>query len=322
MAERTIAYHDIFPPKCFVTGIRQDTGASRPVVITGSYPGASGPQEALLYRGPLYPSDPSGYFYLTPAFSGQTVTSSVFYGPNTPLYDPAIGAGNVRAVGSYKYEAGGAFDHGMMYEGPYQGGGAWTALDVPDHVAGGTVANTLAHSTMGDLVVGNYDLSGKPASGNAFIYNIRTKRFTVLEIGKLATAYGIWRDAGPRYVICGGYDAGAGLNRGFLLDYDAETGAFSNLTGYSYDNRPSLLTHFEGITGIPGGYALAAQSGGGAAFAEIPRNPDGTFGAAKWLAIRPSETGICTGNSVYLYNVIGIYQAQGGGVQSYVASVT
>src|SRR6185312_2171124 len=133
LSEPNVVYHDIFAANYTVTGIRQDDGAGRPVVITGSYQSSVGAApQALLYRGPLYPTDSSGYAFLAPSFQGRTVTSSVFYGPNTPLFDPDIGAGNVRAVGSYKFAEGGKLDHGMMYEGPWDGLGTWTPIDVPD----------------------------------------------------------------------------------------------------------------------------------------------------------------------------------------------
>jgi hypothetical protein len=44
--------------------------------------------------------------------------------------------------------------------------------------------DTIAHSTMGDLVVGNYDLNlGQGVSGNAFIYNMSTRQWTLLQLG-------------------------------------------------------------------------------------------------------------------------------------------
>jgi hypothetical protein len=322
-----VTYRDIFAPNCTVTGIRRDGGPGRPVVITGSYqqsPGAA--PQALIYRGPLYPTDSSRYALLVPSFPGRTVTSSVFYGPNTPLFDPAIGAGHVRAVGSYKYAQGGKRDHGMMYEGPWDGLGTWTSIDVPGRLVGGAVANTIAHSTMGDLVVGNYDIAGKPGSGNGFIYNLRTGTYTLLSIGKLATAYGIWQNGGSgssSYTIAGGYKAGIALDVGFLLDYDSRTGHFSGLTEFKFDNDPGIITHFEGISGVPGGYTLAATGDYGAAFAVVARNPDGSFGAPKWVGIDyEASIGICTGNSVMDDNLIGIYQPHGGGVQSYLAIVS
>jgi hypothetical protein len=327
MPDPIVSYHDIFSANRSVTGIRQDGGTARPVVITGSYqPSGGGEPQGLLYRGPLYPTDNSGYVYLVPTFSGQTVTSSIFYGPNTPLFDPAIGEGNVRVVGSYKYAEGGKLDHGMIYQGSFGGTGTWTRIDVPDLLAGGTVANTIAHSTMGDLVVGNYDLVGKPGSGNGFIYNVRTRAFTLLKIGELATAYGIWQNGdstSSSYTIAGGYKAGHGLNVGFLVNYDSRTAAFSGLSDFTYNNKPGILTHFEGITGAAGGYTLAATGDAGAAFAAIPRNADGTFGEARWVGIaNPASQGICTGNSILQNNLIGIYQPAAGGIQSYLATVS
>src|SRR4051794_4868052 len=231
----------------------------------------------------------SGYAFLAPSFPGRTVTSSVFYGPNTPLFDPDIGAGNVRAVGSYKFAEGGKLDHGMMYEGPWGGLGTWTPIDVPDQLVSGAVANTIAHSTMGDLVVGNYDIAGKPGSGNGFIYDIRTGAYTLLTIGEFATAYGIWQNGGSTsssYTIAGGYKGGKGLNVGFLVNYDSSTGQFTGLSDFGYDNNPGIVTHFEGITGVPGGYTLAATGDNGAAFAAIASNGNGKFGVPKWVAIK------------------------------------
>jgi len=326
-SDPNVTYHDIFAANYSVTGIRQDIGTDRPVIMTGSYessPGAA--PKALLYRGPLYPTDSSGYAFLKPSFHGRNVTSSVLYGPNTPLFDPAIGEGNVRAVGSYKYAEGGKLDHGMMYEGPWDGPGTWTLIDVPDHLVDGAVANTIAHSTMGDLVVGNYDIAGKPESGNGFIYNIKTKVYTLLTIGELATAYGIWQNGdstSSSYTIAGGYKGGNGLNVGFLVNYDSSTGRLSGLHDFSYDNTPGIVTHFEGITGVPGGYTLAATGDYGAAFAAIASDGNGKFGVPKWVSIDYcASVGICTGNSILDNNLVGIYQPAGGGIQSYLATVS
>ncbi|TWB45252.1 hypothetical protein [Nitrospirillum pindoramense] len=325
MSTPTVTYTDIFAPNYSVTGIRQDGGDGHPVIITGSYQQNGGAPQGLLYRGPLSPTDSDGYIFLTPTFPGQTVTSSIFYGPNTPLFDPTLGKGNIRAVGSYKYSEGGKADHGMIYQGAPDGSGTWTQIDVPADVAGGTVANTIPHSTMGDLVVGNYDVAGKPASGNGFIHNLKTGAFQILDIGPLATLYGIWQNAadGPAaYTVAGGYKNGKGLNVGLLADYDPATGALSNITELSYKNLPGIITHFEGITGVPGGYALAATTDAGAAFAHVARETGGGFGEARWLAsTNPATTGLCTANSILGNTLIGIYQPASGGIQSYAATL-
>jgi hypothetical protein len=326
MSDPTVTYADIFPPKCFVTGIRQDADDGKTVVVTGNYPPASGTEpQALLYRGPLVPSGSDGYYHLVPVFSGQNVTASTFYGPNTPLFNPDIGAGSVRAVGSYKYSDTGEFDHGMMYEGSLDGSGTWTEINMPADLAGGTVANTVAHSTMGNLVVGNYDLKGQPGSANAFIYHIKSKRYRVLSLGPLTTAYGIWQNGGSNgsvFTIVGGYKSGKGLDVGYLLNYDATTDAISHLTDYSYDNQPGIVTHFDGITGVPGGYTLAAITDRGSAFAAVARNADGSFGTAKWVAIaNPNATSVTTANSILRNELIGIYKSATG-VQSFVATVS
>jgi hypothetical protein len=326
MTNPQIAYNNIFAANYAVTGIRRDCGKDAPVLITGAYEtGSSKQPQGLLYRGPFYPTDSSGYIFLTPAFPGQTVTTSIFYGPNTSLFDPEIGEGNLRAVGSYKYAESGHGDHGMMYQGSPDGSGTWTQINVPESLAGGTVANTIPHSTMGDLVVGNYDLAGKPGSGNAFIYNIKTGVYQVLNIGPLATAYGIWQNgdaASSSYTIAGGYKSKADLNVGFLLDYDAKKGSIGDPTPFSYKNKPGLITHFEGITLFGSGYSLAATTDDGAAFAILERNSNGSYRKPLWVPIpNPAGTKLNTANSVLDNSLIGIYTSDGG-IQSYVATVS
>ena len=177
---------------------------------------------------------------------------------------------------------------------------------------------------MGDWVVGNYDTAGKPRSGDGFIYNTRTKAYTLLDIGELTTAYGIWQNGdstSTSYTIAGGYKAGNGLNVGFLVNYDSSTGRFSGQHDFSYDHNPGIVTHFEGITGIPGGCTLAATGDSGAAFAAIASDGNGKFGVPQWVAIDYCAS-ICTGNSILDNKLIGIYQPAGGGIQSYLATVS
>jgi hypothetical protein len=323
----TITYNDILAPGDFVTGVRQVSGANNPVVLTGNHPDpTTGKPQALIYQGPLFPTSDEGYAFLTPVFFGQTVTTSTFYGPNTPLFNPGMGKNNIRAVGSYKYAEASdpQADHGMMYEGALDGSGAWTALNVPKDVAGGVVFSTIPHSTMGDLVVGNYDLSDDPGSASAFVYDLRAKTFTKLSLGPLTTAYGIWQndgDGSDAYTIVGGYLGQGAINVGFMLDYDAATKAISNLTTYNYNGDPKTITHFEGISAISEGYALAATTEAGAAYAVVERSPKGGFGAATWTPVQyPGFKDRCTGNTVIDNHLMGIVISKDG-VQSYLATI-
>ena len=233
-----------------VTGVRGSGG--RGVVLTGSVTTSSGSQVPFLFRGRLARAAGATVSVLRPPF--RQVTSATFYGPNTHLFNPrAIPRGDVRAVGSYVSSASrqGVHDQGMIYLGPLSGrGGSWRSIDVPAngrHVTGHVracprsrprcfVMDTIAHSTMGNLVVGNYDLKpmvhGGLVSGNAFIYNIVRHQWTLLQMhGSLSTKtslYGIWQDGGPgspRYTLAGGSSA-RGLQRAFLINYNERTGAF------------------------------------------------------------------------------------------------
>jgi hypothetical protein len=326
MSDSPVVYQDIFAPDYSVTGIRAETGSGDMVVITGSYqPAGGGAPQGLLYRGPLTPTDSAGYYYLAPQISGQSVTSSIFYGPDTPFCDPIIGPGNVRVVGSYKCTETGAYDHGLLYQGGYDGLSPWMPLDVPEAVAGAPVGNTIAHSTMGDLVVGNYDLLDKPGTPNGFIYSIAAQSFTVLDIGPLATLYGVWRqgNAGTTsYTMVGGYDDGQGINQAFLLEYDAATGRFGKPAAFTYGNAPGLVTHFEGISAAPDGFTAAAQwakseTENGAAFAHLVPGPGNSW-QATWVDLDAKPHTARSANSVLGFKVIGIY-ATHPGIQSYVA---
>ncbi|MDQ0458129.1 hypothetical protein [Rhizobium paknamense] len=326
MSDTNVNYGTILAAGDFVTGVRQDGGDGHPVVLTGNQPVEGGQPQALLYRGPLFPTASSGYAPLTPKFTGETVTTSTFYGPNTPLFNPGIGQGNVRAVGSYKYAEAPEpkADHGMMYEGPFDGTGTWTNLDVPEEIAGGAVSSTIPHSTMGDLVVGNFDLADKPGSASAFIYDMRSRNFIKLSLGPLTTAYGIWQNGGDgshAYTIVGGYKGEEGLNLGFVLDYDCASQAISHVTTYSYDGKPGIVTHFEGISGIADGYSLAATTDAGAAYVIIKRSETGGFGKAHWVPVAyPGSTGVSTGNTVIDNKLMGIMTTSAG-VQAYLATI-
>ena len=318
-----------------VTGVRGSGG--RGVVLTGTYI-ANGSSAAFLWHGPLSRAGGATVSVLRPAFRG--VTGATFYGPDTHLFNPrAVPRGQVRAVGSYVSSdaPSGVRNQGMIYLGPVSGrGGRWTSIAVPAHgrhVTGHVpacpprrpkciVMDTIPHSTMGHLVVGNYDLKptvgSRPVSGNAFIYNLSTRRYTLLRLhGSLATKstfYGIWQDGGPgspRYTLAGGSSAHLG-QRGFLINYNERSGRFGRPFFFTYFNRP-VATHFEGITAVPGGFNLVSmQAGHGPALAHIRVLRHGGFGRARWRRVPTGSSSLCpckiiTGNTVWRNRVMGLY---------------
>jgi hypothetical protein len=309
-----------------VTGVRGDYNGN--VVLTGSQTIVdSSNVQAILYRGPMQDTELGTIYALTPQFAGQTVASATFYGPNTSAFDETIAPGEVRAVGSYvNTQSTDVRNHGMMYEGRIDGvGGTWTKIDVPNSEAGGNVWNTIVHSTMGDLAVGNYDIYGEPGSGNAFIYNIRSGEYILFDAAfggtrQFTTAYGIWQNGqgSDHYTIVGGSKHGIGVNQAFVANYNARTGEFSDITYYDYEGRPEAITHFEGITAVPGGFNLIATTDDGAAFASITVNDDGSFSDAQWTLNNMVGAELTTGNSVFQNIVMGIYMVDGAsGVNTY-----
>ena len=315
----------------FITGVRGDHDGN--VVLTGDQVIAgSDNTQTILYKGPMTNTSLGTVYLLTPQFEGQTIVSSTFYGPNTSVFDASIAVGEVRAVGSYVNTADDEVrDHGMIYDGTIDGTrGIWTQIDVPNSLAGGQqVWNTILHSSMGDLVVGNYDIYGDPTSGNAFIYNMRTEEYTILDAAfggtdQLTTAYGIWQDVqgGTGYTIVGGSKHGFGINQAYIARYDSLTNTFSDIRYYDYEGIPGLIDHFEGITAVPGGYNLIATTDSGAAFASITTLPDGSFSDAQWTLNNILGSSVTTGNSVFQNTVMGIYELAGySQVNSYAGTV-
>ena len=339
-----------------VTGVR-GTGNGNDVVLTGSAATGNGAQaEPFLHRGPLAKAAGAAVSVRKPPFRG--VTTATFYGPDTHRFNPAgIPAGQVRAVGSYQSSAApaGVINQGMIYLGPVSGpGGSWRSIDVPAHGSHTTghvracprrrphcfVMDTIAHSTMGNLVVGNYDLNptvaGGVASGNAFIYNLATRQWTLLRLGgslsSQTSVYGIWQDGGPgspHYTLAGG-SAASGHKRAFLMDYNERTGRFGTPRYYSYRNRPGADTHFEGITAVPGGFHLVGLSTAPAvAMAFVPVHRNGALGRATWYTVNVPGSPLCsggcsvvTGNTVVRNHVMGIYLRAGStSIRSYLATV-
>lgn len=271
---------------------------------------------------------------LTPVIAGQTITSSSLYGPNTARYDSSLAPGEIIAVGSYKYTDGASgpnADHGLLFQGTAEGVGTWTQIDANDLVGeGDTLINTIAHSNMNGLVVGNYDTD--LAEGQAFLYNISANTWTNINPAGSAsvTAYGIWHHGGDSslYTIAGGYSDlnSGGLDEGYLVTYDLDTGVFSNFTSFNYMNQPieSVISHFDGITGVNGGFALTGDQlsvGNGVSgfYAFVPY-VEGNYGPAVWKEISYPGADTTSGNTIVENNVLGVY-VDGSGVKSFVAAV-
>jgi PEP-CTERM motif len=325
----------IFPDGYSVTGVRASDASGNMIIAGGT--GTS----PFFYSGPLPSSTNPGNTYtsnLVPIINGNAIMgTSTFYGPNTPYYDSSIGAGNVLAVGSYKETSTSTYQDGMMYLGPITGStnsSNWTPIKVTESVAGQAVGDTIPHSTMGNLVVGNYN-TAVPSSGQGFIYNISAQSYKKLSFGDVTSAFGIWQNGGSTsslYTIVGGYTLLGGNTQigskgqvGYIVNYDASTDVFSSFTELSLNNDRSIFTHVEGIAAYENGFSLATMSVQGgllsAAYAFVPVTTDG-FGVATWNVINNNLSGTSTtGDTVIDTSVMGLYTTTGGASASFVYSV-
>lgn len=329
-----VDYSPIETPGIVVTGVRSTSSSNDDVVITASST-TGGVTTGALYSGSLAAaSGMSSWVTMTPTIFGQTITSSTLYGPNTSLFTPGIGAGNVIAVGSYKYTDGASgpgFDHGLIYQGSATANtGTYTQIDANALVtSGSSLVNTIAHSNMGSLVVGNYDTD--LATGHAFIYNLATEAWTNLNpMGSASvTAYGIWQNSETSFTIAGGFSdvTSEGLDEGYLVNYDSSTGLLTDFKSFNFDNQPlsALVSHFDGITATETGFNLTgdyvmAGGGVGAFFASVSVLENGSFGNAAWTDIAVPGADFTSGNTVVGDSVLGI-SSDGETTSSYIAVV-
>lgn len=276
-----------------VTGIRADN-------MTGNYsvPNSGGDTGGLLFRlstGAIspFPSSTSGVSNFPGAIS------------STP-YGPSFGSstGILRVVGSYKTTASNPYDLGYLYDAAGAPGGQITTLVYP----GAGTLNTLAHSTFGNQVVGNYDTM--LATGNAFIYDIPSGTFTTNNHpGAVSTtAYGVY---GNR--IAGGF-ADPTLH-GYI--YNQDTGDFT-----TYNAPGAVVTHFEGITsaGRANTFNLVADSIDINGKAHAWAVHVDAAGIATWTEIAVPGADATSANSIYQNKLIGVY-VEGGVTRAFVTTI-
>jgi hypothetical protein len=306
----------IFPVNWAVTGVRRDY--SDIIALTG---GTGPPQldytnetRAFIYYGTVSgttrsdQTNSSSLHMFQPHFPGETVTASMLYGPNTRYFNPNnIKQGTIIAVGAYKATESN-YQGSFIYEGPVNGSGTYTKLVFPPshyEVDGVTYPDppglTVAHSTMGDFIVGNLYYQSSNTRGHGFIYNRFTRQSLIVDRGKFSTTlYGIWQNGGDnstKYTIIGGHSDSNSTSIAFIENFDSSNNTFSNFTSYSYLNQTEYPTHFQGICGLDGGgFAIAAQQDNTitgafvALYLYLPVHSDGSFGSAVWTPLTNTLT--------------------------------
>jgi subtilase-type serine protease len=214
-------------------------------------------------------------------------------------YGPSFGSqfGILRAVGSYQTQSSSPYSLGYLYDGAAGPNGNLTTLVYPSTVRAQTLF-TIAHSTFGNQVVGNYDTG--LATGNAFIYTISTGAYRTNNFpGAVSTtAYGVWGN-----LIAGGYTPpGVGFERGYI--YNQDTGSWT-----TYNHPGAVFTHFEGITGAGRGgeYNLVADWFGidGEQHGSVLHI--GADGSQTWIDLAVPGASVTSANSIFENQAIGIY---------------
>lgn len=333
----------------YLQGLKQGDRAGTYLLVGANNSPGPTPQ-GLVYQGPLDGISRNGV-------SGSGVWSVVaapkrFRAAGTSVYGPDnLGSGQADLVGAFTRNLGTDAPTprnpavvGFTYSGSVDGSDRRGWREVQGRTQAGTKGTyTFVHSVDGGLAVGNADnadvdeLTGYfSLSSTAFIVDLDTGKQTQIRYPDdrnplvTHTAYGIWFNGGSSYTIAGGsgevlqpgsdkVEAGAG----YLIDYDAVTGRFSNYTTFPYRNREQtdLISHFEGIYRTPQGHyrlpatAAALNAMGDLTLASVvtvKRNRQAGFREqARWkdLPITRSSDGaqsvLSTANSLYGDAVVG-----------------
>jgi uncharacterized protein with beta-barrel porin domain len=286
-----------------VTGIRGDN-------MTGNYaiPNSGGSTGGLLYRFTTGAFEP---------FPVATASGVNFPGATTATpYGPTFGAptGILRVVGSYTTPASAPFNLSFLYDGATAPGQQITTLSVPNP-PGDTTKETIAHSTFGNQVVGNFDTV--LVTGNAFLYDIPSGSYSKINkpLAASTTAYGVWANR-----IAGGYtDPGVGgKTHGYILN--ESTGVYAT---YDAPGATTVATHFEGITagGRAGEFNLVADSVDANGTTHAWAVHVDANGVATWTELKAFGA-LTSGNSIYQDTAIGIFVDPVTGItKAYTANV-
>lgn len=186
---------------------------------------------------------------------------------------------------------------------------------------------------MGDLVVGNFNIVGSNASpGSGFIFNLASNAYSTINLpgGRTTSLYGVWQNGigGSSYTLVGGAAEPLGLTKALIVNYDAVTGNFTNLTEYVIAPG-AFVSHFEGITATEGGFNVvgmtAAATNGpstGEWFGFIATNGSGFDTNVVWTSLFYPTSTVTTANTVYGNYAIGVFAASGvAGEQPFVATI-
>lgn len=227
--------------KTLLTGIRGKSDSDK-VYISGFYVPQNQPDTtSFIYYGC---DCGKGKFYdLNYPSVNNVPTITNLYGPNNGEVKDTI-----QVVGNYTIDNV-TGTKGCLYEGLVDNSGTWTTI-IPTPLSANKILNTICHSTMGNIIVGNYDTI--LIQGKAFLYDIKTKKYYNIT-NKHAisiTAYGIWHNECNSYTICGGYTTKEKKNIAYIVNWDNKKKILSDWQTYNYNNDDNVkITHFDGITG-------------------------------------------------------------------------
>jgi hypothetical protein len=285
--------------------------------------------QGIFYVGPLLNYNSNNNYNVN--YPGSNKTS--IYGPDY------VGAGVYRLVGSYRKDTDNSV-YGFFYQG--------TTKDFTNPNNFKTVfigsTYTYVHSTMGNILAGNYD-EYNLGPIQAFLMVIDTGKVVKVSYpGSTSnTVYGVWHNGDGNYTLCGGYSTAhitgdkvynnfktLPIDKAYIVNYNVLLDQFTNWTTieYPYAQR-EVLTHFQGISSSKKGvYQLVADTihAGAfiASFVKVNQNQiTGIFKLDEWFNYKyPLPLTITSSNSVANNAVVGTYIDTSGHAEAFQGKIS
>jgi hypothetical protein len=268
-----------------------------------------------------------GIFYIGPLLNYNNQNNYEINYPDsniTSVYGPDyVGKGIYRLVGSYRKDLD-KIIYGFFFQGEISNFN--NPLNYKTISVGASY--TYIHSTMNNILVGNYD---------EYMLGPISAFLMIIDIGKIIkisypgstsnTVYGVWYNGDSNYTLCGGYSTDSipgnkvynnfqpkPIGKAYIVNYNINKNEFSDWTTFEYPySEYNLLTHFQGISSNKKNvYQLVTDTindkGIIASFVEIHKNKYNNFVLKKWVDYKyPLPNTVTSSNSVANNSVVGTY---------------
>lgn len=266
--------------------------------ITGIYLSTL-PDVSFIYKGPL---DGTGNFYQLQFSSTLPIIETNLFGPID------IDDNGIRVSGTCTLDNINKIRIACYYEGPLDNSGIWHTIIIPQE----KITNTVAHSVVNNLVVGNYQIKNNQLdmTWESYIYDIKNDEYhyIIKENIKNIVSYGILKIDKYHFVICGSLIIN-NIEVAYTVNWNNKKKQLYDWKTYQFDNNTSVqVTRFNAISQLHNKYLLIG-------YYTLNNQTSGFMATIKndtiiWESIDFPGAMTTRGNSIDDHLIVGIYNEQ------------